>query len=73
MADVAGPEPIRQDELVRQFLKASGDTRTVVTDPTALYFGIAVDDKSLMPDEHPRLGATRFADWLASGALTKAK
>jgi len=31
--DLAGPEPIRQDELVRQFLKATGDARTVITDP----------------------------------------
>src|SRR6476659_6886051 len=49
--DVAAavPEAIRQDELVRQFLKATGDKRTVTTDPKALYYGIAVDDKSLVP------------------------
>ena len=41
--ELAGPEPIRQDELVRQFLRATGDPRTVVTDASALYFGIAVD------------------------------
>lgn len=63
--DLAGPEPIRQDELVRQFLKATGDARTVVTDPKALYYGIAVDDRSLMPDNKPRLGSIRFAEWLA--------
>ena len=62
--DVAGPEPIRQDDLVRQFLKATGDERKVVTDPMALYFGLALDDRSLTPGEHPRLGPTRFADWL---------
>src|SRR5690349_11720308 len=56
MIDLAGPEPIRQDELVRQFLKASGDARTVITDPKALYFGIAVNDQSLMPGNKPRLG-----------------
>src|SRR5204862_1145381 len=38
--DLAGPEPIRQDDLVRQFLSATGDSRTVITDPNALYFGI---------------------------------
>ena len=63
--DLAGPEPIRQDDLVRQFLRATGDARTVVTDPNALYYGIAVDDRSLMPSDNPRLGPTRFADWLA--------
>jgi uncharacterized protein YbjT (DUF2867 family) len=63
--DLAGPEPIRQDDLVRQFLGATGDTRTVVTDPKALYYGVAVDDRSLTPGDNPRLGRTRFADWLA--------
>ena len=63
--DLAGPEPIRQDELVRQFLNATGDARTVITDPNALYFGIAVNDQSLTPGDNPRLGPTRFADWLS--------
>src|SRR5215467_4797672 len=62
--DVAGPEPIRQDELVRQFLTATGDARKVVTDPKALYYGIAVNDQSLTPGANPRVGPTRFGDWL---------
>ncbi|HSQ54268.1 MAG TPA: SDR family oxidoreductase [Gemmata sp.] len=66
--DLAGPEPIRQDELVRQFLKATGDSRRVITDPKALYYGIAVDDRSLTPGDHPRLGPTLFADWLSRNA-----
>jgi uncharacterized protein YbjT (DUF2867 family) len=68
MIEVAGPEPIRQDELVRQFLKATGDARTVITDPKALYYGVAVNDQSLTPGDHPRLGPTRFADWLSRNA-----
>ena len=63
--DLAGPEPIRQDDLVRQFLNATGDPRTVITDPKALYYGIAANDQSLMPGNKPRLGPTRFADWLS--------
>jgi uncharacterized protein YbjT (DUF2867 family) len=63
--DLAGPEPIRQDDLVRQFLSATGDARTVITDTQSLYYGIAVDDRSLTPGDNPRLGPTRFADWLA--------
>jgi uncharacterized protein YbjT (DUF2867 family) len=65
MFELAGPELIRQDDLVRHFLDATGDARTVITDPKALYFGIAVDDRSLTPGDNPRLGPTRFADWLA--------
>jgi uncharacterized protein YbjT (DUF2867 family) len=62
--DLAGPEPIRQDELVRQFLTATRDARTVTTDANALYYGVAVNDQSLTPGDRPRLGPTRFADWL---------
>jgi hypothetical protein len=53
---------------VRQFLNATGDARTVVTDPEALYYGIAVNDQSLTPGDHPRLGPTRFEDRLSRDA-----
>ena len=35
--EVAGPEPIRLDELVRKFLSANRDARTVTTDAAAGY------------------------------------
>jgi len=66
--EIAGPKPIRQDELVRQFLSATADARTVITDPKALYFGITVNDYSLTPGDNPRIGPTRFADWLSRNA-----
>jgi uncharacterized protein YbjT (DUF2867 family) len=65
MFDLAGPEPIRQDDLVRQFLNATRNVRTVITDSKALYYGIAVNDQSLTPGDNPRLGPTHFADWLS--------
>ena len=63
--ELAGPEPIRQDELVRQFLIANRDAREVITDVHARYFGTELNDQSLTPGANPRLGPTRFADWLA--------
>jgi quercetin dioxygenase-like cupin family protein len=65
MVEVAGPDKIRQDELVRQFLTATGDPRNVVTDANAGYYGIKVNDQSLVPGDNPRLGTTRFSDWLS--------
>ena len=62
--DLAGPEPIRQDGLVREFLNETGDARTVINDPKALYYGITVNDQSLTPGDNPRIGPTRFEDWL---------
>lgn len=63
--ELAGPEKIRMDELVRQFLAAGRDTRQVATDPQARYFGSAVNDRSLTPGDNPRTGPTHFADWLS--------
>jgi uncharacterized protein YbjT (DUF2867 family) len=71
--DLAGPELIRQDVLVRQFLNAIGDARTVITDPNALYYGITVNDRSLTPGDHARLGPTRFKDWLSSRSMAVAR
>src|SRR6266849_1792969 len=58
--DLAGPEPIRMDELVRRFLSANRDARKVTTDVHAGYFGTAVNDQSLTPGDNPRIGPTRF-------------
>lgn len=72
VVEIAGPEMIAQDDFVRRFLRASGDPRTVVTDPQARYFGAAIDDRSLTPSgTHPRLGATRFDDWLRRSVVRK--
>jgi len=65
MVETAGPDPIRQDELIRQYLEATGDSRKVVTDPSALYYNIALNDRSLTPGDNPILGPTHFQDWLA--------
>ncbi len=62
--EIAGPDKIRMDDLVRQFLDATRDPRQVTTDPQARYYGIAVNDRSLTPGPTPRTGPTHFADWL---------
>ena len=64
MIEIAGPDQIRQDELIQQYLSATGDARKVVTDAKAGYFGIAVNDQSLVPGDNPRLGPTHYEDWL---------
>ena len=66
MIEVAGPDQIRQDELVRQYLSATDDPRKVVTDDKPLYYGIEVNDQSLVPGANPRLGKIHFKDWLAT-------
>jgi uncharacterized protein YbjT (DUF2867 family) len=66
--EIAGPEALPLDALVRRLFAATGDKRPVVTDAAASYFGVQLDDRSLTPDTTPRLGTIRFADWLAQRA-----
>ncbi len=63
--EVAGPEKLRLDELVRRYLSANKDARQVITDVNARYYGLKVNDQSLTPGDNPRIGPTHFEDWLS--------
>ena len=63
--DLAGPERFRFDEIIRQFLSATQDTRQVVIDTHARYFGAKLDEQSLIPRGNSHIGATRFKGWLS--------
>lgn len=69
--EIAGPEPIRMSDLVARFLKATNDPRKVIGDPHARYFGTELDDSSLVPGDHPRIGAIRFEDWFTHAPLPR--
>ena len=62
--ETGGPESFQLDQLVRAYLSAKQDSRNVITDPEARYFGIKLDDRSLTPDAGARLGAITFKEWL---------
>jgi len=62
--EIAGPDRLGMEELVRRFLSATKDPRKVVADVHARYFGTEVNDQSLTPGAGPRVGGTRYADWL---------
>lgn len=64
IVDIAGPDPIRMDELVRRLFRVTADSREVVTDASAGYFGTPVDDRSLVPLGAARLAPTHYDDWL---------
>ena len=71
MIEIAGPDQLRQDELVRQFLSATGDSRKVNTDENTGYFGIKVNDQSLVPGDGARLGKMHYKDWLKRSSAQK--
>ncbi|RVJ73754.1 SDR family oxidoreductase [Sinorhizobium medicae] len=64
--EICGPERARLCDFAARYLKAIGDTRNVVADPQARYFGAKLEDGSLVSDNHPRIGRIRFDDWFAT-------
>ncbi|HEX2012648.1 MAG TPA: SDR family oxidoreductase [Roseateles sp.] len=73
MVEVAGPEAMPLDELVRRFLRATNQTHQVVPDVRARYFGGLLTDQTLTPGANPRIGATRFEDWLGQSAVREGR
>jgi uncharacterized protein YbjT (DUF2867 family) len=63
IVEVAGPEEFQLDELIRGRLKAAGDSREVVTDPHATYFGITPSGRTLLPEDDAQIAETRLEDW----------
>jgi nitrite reductase/ring-hydroxylating ferredoxin subunit/uncharacterized protein YbjT (DUF2867 family) len=66
--EIAGPEQFRYDELIRQRLRGLNDSREVIADPSARYFGAEMNENSLVPIGDAQLGETRFEDWLSLSA-----
>jgi len=64
IVEIAGPERAPFNEIVARYLKAVGDTREVVSDPEARYFGGRVEERSLVPLGEARLGRIAFDEWL---------
>jgi len=72
IVEVGGPEQFRLDEFIQQGLRAHNDPRKVVADPAAGYFGVEVNERSLVPGKDARLGEIRFGTWLAQSAKSTA-
>ncbi|WP_379137154.1 SDR family oxidoreductase [Paenibacillus sp. sgz500958] len=67
ISDLAGPERLRLDEFVRQFLSANQDPRQVIADADTGYFGAELSEDSLVPVQgNARIATTRFGEWLAT-------
>jgi uncharacterized protein YbjT (DUF2867 family) len=67
--EVAGPEQFRLDELVRRYLGARDDPRSVIADPHARYYGAELGERTLLPD-HATLGKISFDDWLSRQSVS---
>lgn len=70
MIEFAGPECFRLDEAVHRLMQITQDSRALVADPQARYFGARLSEDTLTPDEGAIIGVARFDDCLkeAGGA-----
>ena len=71
VVEIGGPEQFRFDEFIRDALAAKGDSRQVVVDPDARYFGTTLTERSLVPGDGAWLGEIRFEGWLRQPAAAR--
>jgi uncharacterized protein YbjT (DUF2867 family) len=64
IVEIAGPERAPFNEFIARYLKAVSDSRAVVSDPAAGYWGGRVEEHSLVPLGEARRGRIGFDEWL---------
>jgi uncharacterized protein YbjT (DUF2867 family) len=66
--EVGGPQRFRLPDLIRTALTAHGDSRDVVVDQSAGYWGVPIDETTLVPGDGATLFDIRFEDWVTEAA-----
>jgi uncharacterized protein YbjT (DUF2867 family) len=68
ISEIGGPDAFLLPDLIRTALTARGDTREVVADPASKYWGIELEERTLVPGDGANLFDTRFEDWILETA-----
>ncbi len=63
--EIGGSEQFGLDEIARMHLAANDDIRPVTTDDRARYYGVELNDDTLLPLKGAQVGSLRYADWLS--------
>jgi uncharacterized protein YbjT (DUF2867 family) len=69
--EIAGPERLRQTEIVEKYLRATGDGRPVEGSKDALYFGVKLNEQSLVPGPRGKISPTTFDQWFKVASVAK--
>ena len=64
IVEIGGPQAVLLPDLLRTALSARGDSRPVVADPAARYWGVELGERTLVPGADATLFSTRFDDWI---------
>lgn len=62
--EIGGPEKIGMDQFAKEYLAMKNDTREVIADQKALYFGTVINDHSLVPEDNARTGSITYDAWI---------
>ena len=71
IVEIGGPDKAPMAEWVQRFLAAIGDTRKVIADPKAPYFGAVLEPGTLLPGDGARLGKQDFKTWFAQSTYAR--
>jgi uncharacterized protein YbjT (DUF2867 family) len=66
IVEIGGPEKLPMADFIRRGLEARGDTREVIGDPEAPYFGTVLRGDELTPGDGAQLSTLSFDDWAAA-------
>ncbi|PWV48306.1 SDR family oxidoreductase [Chitinophaga sp. S165] len=66
IVEIAGPEKVGLAELADRYLDKIGDSRGIVADENALYFGAKLSENSLVPGPGAHIGKIDFETWFAN-------
>jgi uncharacterized protein YbjT (DUF2867 family) len=64
--ELGGPETLSLDAWARRLFAASGDSRNVIADPHARYFGTQLHGGELTTGDGARIGTIGFDEWFAT-------
>jgi uncharacterized protein YbjT (DUF2867 family) len=64
--ELGGPEALGIDAWGRRLFAATGDSRPVISDPHARYYGTELHGRELTPGEGARIGTVDFDTWFAA-------
>jgi uncharacterized protein YbjT (DUF2867 family) len=62
--EIGGHEHFGLDEIARMHLSANEDTRQVITDNSARYYGVELNGDTLLPLAGARVGSLSYVEWL---------
>ncbi|MGO4449783.1 SDR family oxidoreductase [Phyllobacterium sp. TAF24] len=62
--EIGGPEQFGLDEIALTNLAINEDTRQVISDDRATYYGVKLNDDTLLPLKGARLASMHYVDWL---------